>query len=60
MFWVIDKTKQIGQFTTDSDTFNFVLKLKSSSSLSIHDLWYFSETTFAIRKNEFSFLMLGL
>ena len=60
MFWVIDKTKQIGQFMTDFDTFNFVLKLKSSSSWSIHDLWYFSEKTLAIRKNEFSFLMLGL
>ena len=55
MFWVTDKTKQIGQFTTDSDAFNFVLKLKSSSSLSIYDLWYFSEKTLNIGKNEFSF-----
>ena len=60
MFWVIDKTKQIGEFTTDSDAFNFVLKLKSSSSLSTHDLWCFSEKTLTIRKNEFSFLTIGL
>ena len=55
MLWVIDKTKQIGKFTTDSDAFNFTWKLKSSSSLSIHDLWYFSEKTLTIRKYEFSF-----
>ena len=60
MFWVIHKTKQIGQFTTDSNTFYFVLKLKSSSSLSVYDLWYFSEKTLTIRKNEFSFLTIGL
>ena len=35
---VIDKTKQIGEFMTDSYGFNFVLKLKSSSSLSIHGI----------------------
>ena len=60
MFWVIHKTKQISQFTTNSDTFNFVLKLKSTSSLSVYDLWYFSEKTLTIRKNEFSFLTIGL
>ena len=55
---MIDKTKQIGKFTTDSDAFNFVLKLKSSSSLRIHDRWYFSEKakkTLTIRKYEFIF-----
>ena len=56
MFWVIDKTKQIGQFTTDSDAFNFVLKLKSSSSLSIYDLWYFSDKTLTISKNLYRLL----
>ena len=60
MFCVIDKTKQTGQFTTDSDTIKFVLKLKSSSSLSVYDLWYFMEKTLTIRKNEFSFSTIGL
>ena len=60
MFWVIDKAKQIGQLMTDSDAFHFVLKLKSSSSLRIYDLCYFLEKTLTIRKNEFSFLMIGL
>ena len=43
-----------------SDTYNFVVKLKSSSSLSVYDLWYFSEKTLTIRKNEFSVLTIGL
>ena len=58
MFWVIDKAKQIGQFTTDSETFNFFLKLKSSPSLCIYDLWYFSEKVLTIRKYEFSLFLL--
>ena len=57
VFWVIYKAKQIDQFTTDSNAFNFFLKLKSSSSLSIQDLWYFFEKTLTIRKYEFSFFV---
>ena len=60
MFWVTDKAKQIGQFMTDSDTFNFFLKLKRSLSLCIYDLWYFSEKVLTIRKYEFGLLPISL